>query len=157
MAKKRRGFFKLIAWAVTILVIAGAASLGVNFWVYKDIQKRLEIKVDGRYIPSLLTPSFRVENGTFNWEDKVRLVDGSIKVRFDLTPLFTKKGIRIIAESPGAKIKFLGNWALQEGIEDATVDTLYADVLLGRRGLAGINTIEANSPSFQFSLKNVDK
>ena len=157
MKKKPSSFLGWVAVVLALVLLSGLLSVGINYWVYQDIQKRLEIKANGRYIPSVFVPSFRLENATFNWEDKVRLVEGSIKVRFDLMPLLSGRGIRIVAESTGAKIKFLGSWALQEGIEDATVDTLYADVILGRRGLAGINTIEARSPSFQFSLKNVDK
>lgn len=148
---------KPLGIAVIFFLLAALCSLGLNFWVFKEIQKRLEIKIEGHYIPAVFTPSFRIEKGSFNWEDKVSLVEGAMEVHFDLTPLIAGKGIRIVVQSPGAKIKFLGNWALQEGIEDATVDTLYADVILGRRGLSGINLIEAKSPSFQFSLRNVDK
>jgi hypothetical protein len=34
---------------------------------------------------------------------------------------------------------------------------MLADIILGRRGLAGINEVEVLSQSFQFSLKNADK
>ena len=87
----------------------------------------------------------------------MQLVDGNFKVTFDPLTLVSQRGIRIILTSYQSKIKFLGSWALQEGLEDATVDSLTADLLLDRRGLAGINEIEVNSQSFQFSLKNADK
>lgn len=150
-------FFRFLMITVTVFLLAALVSLGVNFWVFKEIQKRLKVHLEGQYVPTVFVPSFRLEKGSFNWEDRVRLVEGSIKVGFDPLTLFSGRGMRIVVKSSGAKIKFLGNWAVQEGIEDATVDTLYADVILGRRGISGINEIEARSPKFQFSLKNVDK
>jgi len=155
--KKKSNPWYFLAFLGAVVFLTALLSIGVNFWVFKEIQHRLKIQLTGQYVPTVYEPSFRIEKGSFNWEDKVRLVEGSVKVRFDLTTLLSQRGIRIVIQSTGAKIKFLGNWAMQEGIEDATVDTLYADVILGRRGIAGINVIEAKSPSFQFSLKNVEK
>ena len=148
---------KRTAWALAVLLALSALSLGLNFWVYHELQSRLKIRLEGDYVPAIFIPSFEVRHGTFIWEDRVQLVDGNFKVTFDPLTLVSRRGIRIILTSKASKIKFLGSWALQEGIEDATVDSLVADVLLGRRGLAGINELEVRSQSFQFSLKNADK
>lgn len=154
---KRTNPLRFFAAVLTVILIAALFSLGVNFWVFKEVQKRLKIRVQGRYIPTVYAPSFRIEHGSFNWEDKVRLVDGNVEIGFDFSTLLSQQGIRIVAKSSGARIKFLGDWALQEGIEEAAVEMLYADVILGRRGIAGINQIQVKSPSFQFSLQNVEK
>ena len=111
----------------------------------------------GTYVPAIFIPSFEIRKGTFIWEDRVQLVDGNFKVTFDPLTLVSQRGIRIILTGKTSKIKFLGSWALQEGIENATVDSMLADIILGRRGLAGINEVEVQSQSFQFSLKNADK
>jgi hypothetical protein len=113
--------------------------------------------MEGQYIPAIFSPSFKVRQGTFSWEDRVQLVDGNFKVTFDPLTLVSQRGIRIILTSRASKIKFLGSWALQQGVEDATVDFLVADIILDRKGLAGINEVEVRSQSFQFSLKNADK
>ena len=134
-----------------------ALSLGLNFWVYHEIQSRLKIQMGGKYVPAIFIPSFEVKRGTFIWEDRVQLVDGNFKVTFDPLTLVSQRGIRIILTCKASKIKFLGSWALQEGIENATVDSLIADIILGRHGLSGINEVEIQSQSFQFSLKNADK
>lgn len=146
---KAVGIFLLFALA------ASAVSLGVNYWVYREVQKRLKVRVEGQYVPSFFSASFRLDRATFNWEDKVRLLDGSLEVGFDPASLFSSRGIRIVIKSRNARIKLLGSWAVQEGVEDAMVDTLLADIVLGRRRITGINEIEAKSKSFQFSLKNV--
>ncbi len=132
-------------------------SLGVNYWAYTELQRRLEIRFAGKYVPVLFIPSFELRQGSFSWEDRVQLVDGNFKVTFDPLTLISQHGLRIIVTSHDSKIKFLGNWALQQGVETATVDSLMADVVLGRHGLSGINEVEVMSKSFQFSLRNADK
>lgn len=143
----------VLAFCLTLILL----SLCVNFWAYREIQSRLKIHVKGTYVPDVFIPSFEVKKATFVWEDKVELLDGDFKVTFDPLTLVAGKGIRIILTSRSSRIRFLGNWAVQEGIENASVDSMVADVVLGRRGLAGINEVEVKSSSFQFSLKNVDK
>lgn len=149
-------FLKQLGQALVFFTVLGAVSLGLNFWVYTELQSRLKIRMDGQYIPALFIPSFEVRHGNFTWEDRVELVDGNFKVQFDPLTLVSQQGIRIIMTSRASKIRLLGSWAEQEGIESATVDSLVADILLGRRGLAGINEIEVHSQSFQFSLKGAD-
>ncbi len=148
---------KSIAWFVVAALFLSALSLGLNFWVYRELQARLKIQLSGNYIPSLFIPSFEVRQGSFIWDDRVHLVDGNFKVTFDPLTLISQRGIRVILKSRASKIRFLGSWALQQGLEAATVDSLIADIILGRRGLAAVNEVEVKSQTFQFSLKNVDK
>jgi len=148
---------KRIALALAVFCGLSALSLGLNFWVYHELQSRLKIQMGGTYIPAIFVPSFEVKRGTFVWDDRVQLLDGNFKVTFDPLTLVSQRGIRIILTCKASKIKFLGSWALQEGIEDAVVDFMLADIILGHRGLAGINEVEVESQSFQFSLKNADK
>ncbi len=152
-----RKILKRIAFVLAFFLGLSALSLGLNFWVYHELQSRLKIRMSGTYVPAVFVPSFEVRRGNFIWEDRVQLLDGNFKVTFDPLTLVSQHGIRIILKSKASKIKFLGSWALQEGIENATVDYLIADIVLGRRGLAGINEVEVRSQSFQFSLKNADK
>ena len=157
---KRFSFSKVLksaAWVLAGLSILSAISLGLNVLVYHELQSRLKIRMGGSYVPAVFIPSFEVRHGTFVWEDRVQLVDGNFKVTFDPLTLFSRQGIRIILTGTTSRIKLLGGWARQEGIENATVDTLLADITLGRRGLTGINEVDVRSQSFQFSLKNADK
>lgn len=147
---------KLVAVLVTGVLLA-VLSLGVNYWAYTELQKRLEVRIVGQYVPAIFIPSFELRRGSFSWEDRVQLVDGNFKVTFDPLTLVSQQGLRIIVSSHDSKIKFLGSWALQQGVETATVDSMMADVVLGRRGLSGINEVEVMSKSFQFSLRNADK
>lgn len=146
-----------ISWVLVVLLLLSVLSLGLNVLVYHELQTRLKIRLGGTYVPAVFIPSFEVRHGTFTWEDRVQLVDGNFKVTFDPLTLLSRRGIRIILTSKTSKIKFLGSWALQEGIEHATVDSLLADIILGRHGLAGINEVDVHSQSFQFSLKNADR
>jgi len=148
---------KRIAMVLSVCFILAGLSLGLNFWVYHELQVRLKIRMSGNYVPAVIIPSFEVRQGAFTWDDRVQLLDGNFKVTFDPLTLLSQRGIRIILTSKASKIKFLGSWALQQGVEGATVDSMVADIVLGRRGLTGINEVEVLSQSFQFSLKNADK
>jgi hypothetical protein len=150
-------FLRRIALALVVFLTLCLLSLGLNFWVYQELQSRLKIRIDGKYVPSVFIPSFEVRNGSFTWEDRVRLVDGNFKVTFDPLTLVSQRGIRIILKGRSSKIRLLGSWAEQEGIADATVDSMLADLVLGRHGLTGINEVDVRSQSFQFSLKNADR
>jgi hypothetical protein len=145
-----------LALVLAVVFVLSALSLGLNFWVYHELQSRLKIRMSGSYVPAIFIPSFEVRNGTFYWEDRVQLVNGNFSVTFDPLTLVSQQGIRIILTSRASQIKLLGSWALQEGVENATIDSMKADIVLGRRGLAGINEVEVKSQSFKFSLKNVD-
>jgi hypothetical protein len=156
-AGSSRKVLKSVAYVLAVLFVLSALSLGLNFWVYHELQSRLKIRMSGSYVPAIFIPSFEVRHGTFVWEDRVRLVNGNFSVTFDPLTLVSQQGIRIILTSKASQIQLLGSWALQEGIENAIIDSMTADILLGRRGLAGINEVEVKSQSFQFSLKNADK
>ena len=148
---------KQVILVLVVLGMLGAMSLGLNFWVYRELQSRLRIRMGGQYIPSVFIPAFEVRHGTFIWKDRVQLVNGNFKVQFDPLTLVSRQGIRIILTSTASEIKLLGSWAFEEGVEYAKVDSVLADILLGRRGLTGINEVEVRSQSFQFSLKGADK
>ncbi len=155
--KPKKNILKKLLSVLAFFLALSVLSLGVNYWAYVEIQKRLKVQMHGKYVPNILIPSFEVRAANFIWEDKVQLLAGDFKVNFDPLSMVSQRGLRIVVTSKGSQIKFLGSWALQEGIENATVDSMVADIVLGRRGLAGINEIEVLSPSFQFSLKNADK
>ena len=150
-------FLKLLAQVLLALGLLAVLSIGLNFWVYHELQSRLKIRLEGQYVPALFTPSFEVRRGAFTWEDRVQLVDGNFKVAFDPLTLVSQRGIRIILTSKASRIKLLGSWAEQEGVENAAVDSMVADIVLGRHGLSGINEVDVRSQNFQFSLKSVDK
>lgn len=150
-------FLKQLYLALGVIGVLSALSLGLNFWVYHELQSRLKIRMSGKYVPAVFIPSFEVRHGTFTWEDRVQLVDGNFKVTFDPLTLVSQRGIRIILTSKASKIKLLGGWAQQEGVENAAIDSMIADIILGRQGLTGINEVDVRSQSFQFSLKGVDK
>lgn len=143
----------LVSWFLLVSLL----SLGFNFGVYCEIQKRLGIHLRGRYLPTLFLPRFKFYQGSFVWKNRVQLVRGDFELTFDPLTVFSKRGIRVIVTSKNCRIKLLGDWVLQGGVEAATVDSMIADIFLGRHGLTGVNQVEVQSPSFQFSLKNVDK
>lgn len=157
MKKKKGSLFEKAVLVVALFLALCVLSLGLNYWAYFEIQKRLKIQVRGYYLPAVFVPSFTVREAGFIWKDRVQLVKGDLHITFDPLSLLSYHGLRILITSKGSQIKLLGGWALQEGMKEASIDSLHADIVLGRHGLAGINGIDVFSPSFQFSLKNADK
>lgn len=148
---------KYLIQTVFFLLIVTLLGIGFNFLVYQDIQKRLGIQLKGQYVPVFLLPKFEFRQGSFIWKNKVQLVQGDFELTFDPLTVLSRGGIRLIVTSQNSELKLLGDWALQGSGEKMTVDTLFADIVLGRRGLTAINQIEVKSKAFQFSLKDVDK
>ncbi|MBU9889331.1 MAG: hypothetical protein KTQ49_05635 [Candidatus Omnitrophica bacterium] len=149
--------FRKLAAVLGAVLFLVFLSLGTNYWVYSELQKRLEIRLTGKYIPSLFLPAFKLRQCSFSWEDHLRLEQGDLKVTFDPLALLFHRRLRIIVSGRDNRITFLGDWARQQGVEMAVIDSMTADVVLGRRGLSEINEAEVLSKSFQFSLRNAEK
>ena len=90
---------KQIALGLIVFLALSALSLGLNLWVYRELQSRLKIRVSGDYRPAIFIPSFEVRHGTFTWEDRVQLVDGNFNHTSAL--LLLDRDGRIIARSDG--------------------------------------------------------
>jgi hypothetical protein len=151
-----RRFLPWCFFLALLVAVLGALS-GLNYWVFYEIQNRLEIRVTGKFTPDFFRTGFQIKNGSFFWKDKVQLVDGQVQVRYDPWTIFSQNGIRIIVKSDHADIRLLGNWAKWKGVESAHAELLYADFVLGSHRLTAINEIEVRSPSFQFVIKNIDR
>ncbi|MGI6240425.1 MAG: hypothetical protein ACOYJW_00605 [Candidatus Omnitrophota bacterium] len=151
-----RRFLPLCFFLLLLVSVLGGLS-GLNYWVFHEIQNRLEIRVTGRFTPDLFRTGFQIRHGSFFWKEKVQLVDGHVQVRYDPWTIFSRDGIRIILKSDYADIRLLGNWAKWKGVESARVELLDVDFVLGSHRLTAINEIEVRSSSFQFVIKNVDR
>jgi len=144
--KKKEGVILLI------LLLLLATPYGFNYWVYHQIQDRLGIEIQGDFRPDIFVPKFEVRDATFDWEDRVMYEKGDIRVSFDWLHLFFKEGIRIRIESQNSQIKLLGEWAKLQGVSEASIDSLIADLVVTSSGLSDIYEVEARSKDFQFSI-----
>jgi len=147
---------KKIVFVVSFFILLSLVSLGVNRWAYFEVQKRLKVEVSGEYRPAFLLPAFHVRNARFTWQDKVQLIKGDVQVYFDLLSLLSPSGLRIIIESQNSQIRFLGAWAAQQGVEEALIQQLKVDMVIGSKKVKEIRFAEVKSPSFQFSIKDAD-
>ncbi|HOE68106.1 MAG: hypothetical protein BWY49_01313 [Candidatus Omnitrophica bacterium ADurb.Bin314] len=148
---------KALAFGVIFTGSVALLSASLNYFVFCELQKRLEVRVTGRFVPAVFVTAFRVKNASFSWEDRVRVARGEIRIGYDPLTIFSEQGIRIVAENSGADIELLGRWAEQQGVGSAKLDYLHADITLGHRKVTAIHAIEARSPSFHFSIKNAVK
>lgn len=147
---KKKGI--LVSFCVFLLV-SGGLSFGINAWVYSEVQKRLDIKIGGNYVPAIFLPSFTVKNANFLWKDKVKLVTGDLEASFNIFSVVSDKGVRIKIKSQNCDIKFVGKWANLQGVEDVLLKDFFADIAIDFNGISEIYQISAMSPEFQFSIK----
>lgn len=143
--------------AAKVAVFFAAAWLffvGAEYWVFDQIQRRIEVRISGTWVPSLWKPSFTVKQAAFEWKDRVRFLSGDVKVDYDPWDLWARRNFRIRLLSENAAIQFLGEWGQLQGGEKMTVDKLFADIALDTQGLKEIYAAEVKSPSYQFQIQH---
>ncbi len=150
-------FLRAIIFIVVISALLAGFSLGLNFYVYRQIQTQFGVEISGGYKPSLFIPSFKIQNGSFVWENRVRLLKGDFSITFDPLTVLYKKGMRVVFECDEVKIELLGSWAAEQGIGKTDIQYAFADVIVNNGGISEVNALKIFSPSFQFSIKNSDK
>ncbi len=147
-------WFKPIAF---VLVLAVLIPPVVGYGVFRRLQSRLKLKIQGQYAPVLFLPEFKVKNASFRWEDKVELMAGDIRVEYRPLSVFWGDNLCVKVSGAGVKVKLLGSWAAMQGVQDSTVETFEADLGISAKGLKEILGVEIVSPQFQFRIKKSDK
>ncbi len=132
--------------------------LGVGVW--QTLQHRLGIRVGGVYCPSILVPSFTIRGAHFEWDDKVKLVSGNIKVGYHPVSylvrnfLLTRSApLRTRLSGRNLDIELLGNWSQMQGLHRVKLDLFEADLVFGPSGIQEIYLLRAESPQFQFHIE----
>lgn len=145
---------KLAAIAVVLWVAVAVVS---GFVVFHQIQKRLDLQIEAKFVPSFLLPGFDLKNVRFQWEGHVEFLSGDVRVQYDPLSLLFGKQIRIRVRSESSSVRLIGDWARMQGVEKARVDRLDAEVGLGRKGIREIYGVELESPEFQFHVRKSDR
>lgn len=141
--------FRIFFFVFSFLIIF---PVGSSFFVRMKLEHLLKAEVKGNFVPVPGVPTFYFKNADFEWEHKVKFVSGDLKVEYDLFSLL-RRSLRIKISGKYLQIKLLGDWAAMEGVQDATLDSLYADLEFDQHGIRELNQVEAKSPKFQFHVK----
>lgn len=135
----------------------------IGLGVWRELQHRLKIEMGGKFVPAVLLPSFEIRDAHFEWDDKVKLISGHLKVEYHPMAYLLSRGPWIPARTPAALritlsgnqlvAELLGSWAERQGLRSLPIDRFHADLALGPRGLDEIFSLEVDSPVFQFHVQ----
>ncbi len=153
MPVKRKHLFLALVLLAGAVVLPAAGDLKVR----RELEKRLQIKLEGKIMPGFFTPSFHVRDARFEWEDKVKLLSGDLIFDYDPAFLLGKESLRIRCRARNCQARLLGSWADMQGVGDLAITRLDADLTLDRSGLREVNAILVDSPAFQFHMEKTEK
>ena len=137
-------------------VLIAAAPIVGACWVHYELQRRLEMKIEGKFIPMPFAPVFYLKDSHFEWNGKVRFESGDLKIQYNPFFLLAGGGIHVRLEGKNLQVRLLGDWAKMQGVEQAAIENLEADFSLGKKGLSEVYFVDVRSRAFQFKLKKSD-
>ncbi|MSR76698.1 MAG: hypothetical protein EXS63_00510 [Candidatus Omnitrophica bacterium] len=135
-----------------ILVLI-SLSLGIKVLVFKDIQTRIGLQMQGALVPSVFQSRFQINQANFIWKDRVKFISGDLDLRYDLAYFLTHGKWHIQIQSDNAVIYLLGDWAKIQGRGNVSLTQLRADLTFDQKKILDIGYLEAHSPTFNFSIK----
>lgn len=148
-----QGRGRLLRGAVKILGAVILFQFLTAFWVSYEIPRRLNLKVDGIFLPLVVWPGYYSPNARLEWKNKVTLLSGNLKIDYNLVPLLLRRSIRIKVSGKNISARLQGDWARMQGVENISIDDLIADIEVAPHGLGEIYKVKAHSPSFQFRIE----
>lgn len=146
MSKKTLGFL------ILLLFVSVGFSPAMGWWVFKRVEKSLHVPVQGRFEPHYFQTSFIVRQAEFNWENKISLDGGDIKVGYDLLSLFSAGGIKIEISGQSLPVRFLNDLARISPREEVLVNDFFAELVINTQGLKEVAALRIKAPELQFQM-----
>lgn len=143
---------KMMAAILAAVLLAMGTPPVLGFWVFQQLGARLKAKVSGHYSPVWFATSFRVSDLELQWDQKVHLHSGKVRVDYDPLTVFFTDGMRVRITGKKIPVSLLGPWAHAAASPDVTLDDFFADITLGRGGVKEIHAVQARSPEIQFQI-----
>lgn len=149
---------------VFLLVAATLMPPLAGWWVWHELEHRMNVKISGRYSPAFFLPAFTIKDAAFEWDDKVKLVSGNLNVSYEpFSFLFARGGcalgsgdslLQVKLSGTGLRAELMGEWAMMEGVHgEVPIDHFSAELGFGSDGLREISSLFIHSPAFQFQIK----
>ncbi len=151
-----RGAFRGLWVMAGILFLGFGIAASAPWWlgaqVRKAVEQSLEIRLNGTLEPVFLKPAFNLRGAGFTWEGRVRLISGDVSVRYDPFFLLKRGNLRVRISGEALQIRLEGDWAKLQGVTDAQLEHLTADLGLDRSGVREIYAMDVKSSQFQFQI-----
>lgn len=147
--RREFGAFKLVVvFAAALVVLQAAAGL----FIRGELERRLKIKIEGRYEPSFLQPQFYLRDARFELKKKFRVSAGDLEVRYNPLPLGPSP-LHVWLKGVGLKLQLLDSWAEMQGTNKEVLVTRFeAELQLSGKNLM-LHSIHLESPAFEFNIQ----
>lgn len=142
-------FFKLLLAAV---LVGLGLNFGINFWVFKRLEKQARTPIRGTFLPQPWGLGFRVKNPQLNWQDQFQIVSGEFRVQYDLESVLRPGRLRAQMEGEDFTLRFSEKLAAAQGLAETRVEKARADLIFSKGSPPEILLLELYSPELQFRL-----
>lgn len=140
-------YFSLAAFTFWVLF-----QFGSGYWVQAQIEKKLNLSIQGDHRPDFLHSSFRIENLRMSYQQYFEVLSGNLKIRYNLLPLTPDLlHVWIVGDSLKGKVK--GKLAqIPGGDEEIKFDRFEVEIKLAPQGVMLI-AADIQSSVFQFKIQ----
>lgn len=131
-----------------------------SYFVKSRIEQSLGIKIQGKFSPSLFRSSFSLQQGAFQWKDKVALDSGDLSVDYslrELPGLMAGESLRIQVSGQNLNIHLYGDWADLYGSKAMPVRQFELDCSFDRSGINEIHGLDVNSPYMNIKIQESER
>lgn len=128
----------------------------MGWGVWHELEKRLDTKISGSYAPAFFLPSFEIRDVRFEWDEKVKLLSGHLKVGYDPLGFLFGQDLRVRLSGRDLKAELLGEWAESQGLRELPLEEFQAEITVGPKGLKEISSLTVESSVFQFHIQKTE-
>jgi len=149
MGKKK----KLILFSWVLLMIPVLFLPQWTAWrVFQELKSRADFRIEGDFSPRWPAPAFDLRRVRLDWDRKIRVLEGDLRIEFDPFLFWRKRWIRVRLSGEKIPATVLEKGWVPQDLEKVTFDRIYAELLFDLDGLRDILALKVESPrvAFQF-------
>ena len=138
--------------------IVAAVVLAAQSWVLPGlIVRRLEIAVGihtaRRIQPVPLRFAFMLDPALLEWQDKVSIREGRLRVDYGLEGFNLTNGkLHLKLEGRDLAAHLLGRWQSLSSEKSLSIDRVFAEFIVDSHGISQIQTLDVSSPSLSLKI-----
>lgn len=143
------------SWVIVLGLSLIPSLLGA--WVYHELPKRLNVRIDGLFSSRWLSPVFHVRNVRVLWRNKGEILSGDIRVEYDFWRLILSREMKVRISGSNLPVRLDENLGLVKDTNPVIFKTVAAELVLGAEGIREMISFRAESPSVQFRIGSSEK
>jgi len=139
-----------------ILAVLSLSPIMASYWVKGYVERCLKIEIQGKFEPLLFQTAFRLQDGSFDWKNRVKLNSGDLSVRYDLKELLFHRKLRLFVEGSNLDVGLTEGWIKEYQGDSIIIDSADIDMSLDQEGINEIHFLDVNSSYMTFRIQASD-